>query len=119
MCIVVVDDEPELLQLVNDVLVSQGYEVLSFDHPEPASHVKETGEQPQLFIVDLMLPDMNGIALAKCLEDEGFDRTPKIAMSASRQLLRRAEESHLFQGTLDKPFDIDDLLACVQRHITS
>jgi DNA-binding response OmpR family regulator len=117
MCIVVVDDEPELRDLVSDVLADEGYEVLSFAHPAPVSRLNQTDVHPDLFIIDIMLPDMNGIALAARLREEGFVETPKIAMSASREMLHAASESDLFDAALSKPFDIDDLLEVVERHL--
>lgn len=119
MCIVVVDDEPELLELLRGVLQSEGYEVLSFTRPSPVTTLKETAEHPDVFLIDLMLPEMDGIALAARLKDEGFETTPKIAMSASREWLRAAEESHLFQLTLNKPFDVDELLTCVGQFVAA
>lgn len=117
MCIVVVDDEPDLRDLVSHVLEDEGYEVLSFSHPVPVTRLNQTDERPDLFIIDIMLPDMNGIALAARLKDEGFSETPKIAMSASRDMLQVADESNLFDAAIPKPFEIDDLLAAVELHV--
>lgn len=115
MCIVVVEDEPGVLDVVRQVLEDEGYEVLSFDHPCPVTGLKDTDEHPDLFLLDIMLPDINGIALAARLRDDGFDNTPKVAMSASREMLHAAEESHLFDAAMSKPFDIDDLVTTVHR----
>lgn len=117
MCIVVVDDEPELRELVRHVLEDEGYQVLAFAHPLPVTRVREREERPRLFLVDIMLPDMNGIVLAARLKDEGFAATPKIAMSASRQMIDQATASHLFDATLDKPFELDALLDTIERYV--
>jgi DNA-binding response OmpR family regulator len=113
MCIVVVEDEPELRELLEVVLQAEGYQVLSFAEPSPVTRLRETGEDPDLFLIDLMLPDMSGIELAERLADSGFTQTPKIAMSASREWVNEARESRLFQETIRKPFEIDDLLHSV------
>ena len=118
MCIVVVDDEPELRELVSQVLIDEGYEVLSFAHPVPVTELSDANGRPHVFLLDIMLPEMNGIALAARLKDEGFEATPKIAMSASPQMIRVARESQLFHETLDKPFHFDDLVDCVGRYAT-
>ena len=57
-----------------------------------------------------MLPGMSGIDLAQRLRDDGFPETPMIAMSASPAMLKQASASHLFQGTLPKPFELQALL---------
>jgi two-component system OmpR family response regulator len=115
VCIVVVEDEPGVRDVLCQVLKDEGYEVLSFDNPGPVIHLKDTEEHPELFLLDIMLPDMNGIALAARLRDDGFDETPKVAISASREMLHAAEESHLFDAAMSKPFELNDLVSTVQR----
>jgi CheY-like chemotaxis protein len=115
VCIVVVDDEPELRELVSNVLEDEGYQVVSFAHPVPVTRLQDGDERPDLFLIDIMLPEMTGIELANRLAAVGFAATPKIAMSASRQCLRDARASALFHVTLEKPFEIDDLLDAVER----
>lgn len=117
MCIVVVDDVAELRELVSSILEDEGYEVRSFAHPVPVTQLDQGDECPELFIIDIMLPDMNGIALAACLKDDGFPETPKIAMSASRHMLQVAEESNLFTATISKPFELDALCGTVERNL--
>lgn len=116
MCIVVVEDEVDVQDIVRVVLEDEGYRVLTFAHPGPVIHLDETGEHPDLFLIDIMLPEMSGIELAKRLTESGFDSTPKIAMSASRERVTAASQSDLFDAALHKPFDLDYLLNCVQRH---
>lgn len=117
MSIVVVEDEPELRDLVSHVLEDEGYHVISFSHPVPAAALSGYEQRPRLFLIDIMLPEMNGIDLAERLQNVGFEDTPKIAMSASQQCIRDARRSGLFRDTLDKPFEIDDLIDRVERHI--
>jgi CheY-like chemotaxis protein len=116
VCIVVVDDEPELRILMSTVLEDEGYRVVSFSHPVPVTLLQESDEHPDLFLIDIMLPDMTGIELAQRLASEGFSETPKIAMSASRQCVSDARASRLFDAALEKPFEIDDLLDIVEQH---
>lgn len=116
MCIVVVDDELDVRKVVVELLEDEGYRVLSFGNPVPVTALHETDERPELFVIDIMLPDMNGIALAARLRDEGFEVTPKVAMSASDLMLQVAEESRLFDAAIHKPFSIDALLDTVERH---
>jgi CheY-like chemotaxis protein len=94
--------------MVCDVLKDDGYIVICLSHPRLAKELDES--TPKLFILDLMMPELNGIALAEQLRDDGFATTPMIAMSASSTMLRAAEDSQLFQGTLTKPFELTRLL---------
>lgn len=115
MCIVVVDDEPDLRSLLHTVLADAGYDVQSFSHPVPVIQLAEAEKRPDLFLIDIMLPHMSGITLAAELRARGFKDTPKIAMSASTHMIRTAAESGLFDTTLEKPFDIDTLLDAVEE----
>jgi DNA-binding response OmpR family regulator len=119
MCIVVVEDEADVQEVVRVVLEDEGYRVLAFAHPDPVTHLDETEEHPDLFLIDVMLPEMSGIELARRLTNAGFDATPKIAMSASREHVIEATRSRLFDDAIRKPFEIDHLLACVEHYVTA
>jgi CheY-like chemotaxis protein len=114
--IVVVDDEPELLHLVRDVLEEEGLSVLPVDHPDQVVNVV-TRVRPALFLVDLMLPGTDGVELARRLRESGAEQTPIVGMSASRGMLEAAERSSLFDETLPKPFELSQLLGCVERFV--
>lgn len=112
--VVVVDDEPDVLDLVHDVLSEEGLPVIAVEHPERAMRVA-ADVVPAVVLVDLMLPGCDGIELARRLRLLGLNRTPMVAMSASERMLTIAEASRLFDDTLAKPFDLTDLLDCVDR----
>ncbi len=112
--VVVVDDEPGILSIVCEVLEDDGYNVICLSHPHLATELEEGS--PKLFILDMMMPGLSGITLARRLRHQRFSETPMIAMSASSSMLRAAEDSHLFQGTLPKPFELNSLLALAERY---
>lgn len=111
--VAVIDDEPELLGLVGEILASEGFSVQAFTHPASVAPLMHREARPDLFLVDIMLPRITGIDLASLLNENGFARTPKIAMSASPERLEEARRSGLFQLTLEKPFDVRELLTVV------
>ncbi|HZU13080.1 MAG TPA: response regulator [Chloroflexota bacterium] len=116
---VVVDDEPEMLGLISDVLESEGHETVGFETPVAVIDAEEELDgEPDLFLLDLMLPQMDGIALAARLARDGFADTPKVAISASNDKLRAARASQLFAATISKPFDIVELLNCVDKYLS-
>jgi CheY-like chemotaxis protein len=112
--VVVVDDEPGILSVVCEVLEDDGYNVICLLRPQMAEALDET--TAKLFILDMMMPGLSGIALAQELRRDRFSDTPMIAMSASSSMLRAAEDSHLFQGTLPKPFELNRLLYWAERY---
>ncbi len=113
--IVVVEDEPDVADLLCDVLEPEGYSVFHLSHPDQAYSL-DPAMDPDLVLMDLMLPRLDGVKLAGLLRESGFDHTPMIAMSASRIMLHLAAESGHFQHTLAKPFDLTELLDCVESY---
>jgi len=66
--ILVVDDDPDILDAVAMILESQGYEVVTArDGIEGLATLKS--EQPDLMILDLLMPKMDGFAVCKELQD--------------------------------------------------
>lgn len=114
-CIVVVEDEPSVLEMLQDVLQGNGLSVVPVPYPELV-HTIDSGVHPDLFLLDVMLPGMSGVELAAQLRRCGFAHTPMIAMSASPLMLEVAAASDLFDGTLSKPFDLSKLLGLVSRY---
>ena len=113
--IAVIDDEPELLGLLGEILEGEGYSVRIYSQPAAIATLLHNEAPPDLFLVDIMLPRITGIDLAGLLNENGFVHTPKIAMSASPERLLEAKRSGLFHLTLEKPFDVGELLSAVGR----
>jgi CheY-like chemotaxis protein len=113
--ILVVDDEPDLLGLMVDVLESEGYTVLKTTRPDHALQVI-TQDSPDLCLFDIMLPGMSGIDLAQSARQAGYSG-PIIAMSASRMMTRLASGSDVVTDAIDKPMDISKLLECVKKYV--
>lgn len=118
-CVVVVEDEEDIRVLLAQLLEDERYRVLAFAHPLPATELHASGEIADLFLIDIMLPGLDGVTLGRHLRHTRFAATPKIAMSASPEALARARVSGHFHGFLSKPFDIEPLLKCVEDHIRS
>ena len=71
--ILVVDDDPDILDAVTMILESQGYQVVTArDGIEGLATLK--AEQPDLMILDLMMPKMDGFAVCKELQDPRWSK---------------------------------------------
>ena len=116
-CIVVIEDEPDILHVLRDVLELEDFDVVSIPRPDLVE-TAVAAVRPGLFLIDIMLPGTSGIELAEQLRASGYDQTPMIAMSASKLMSHIADESGLFQETVDKPFDLPALLECVERLVS-
>jgi len=115
-CIVVIEDEREILQLLHDVLNLEHYQVVGVSRPDLV-HATVQAVKPDLFLIDVMLPGTNGVELAEQLRASGHKHTPMIAMSASRLMSQIAAASGAFQEAIDKPFDLPSLLDCIEHYL--
>ncbi len=109
------DDDPVILRLLQVNLELEGYDVLLAHHGEKAVEVA-TEEVPDLVILDIMMPRMDGYQTAERLKENGKTRDiPLVFLSA------KAQQSDIDRGRergaeyLTKPFDPADLLDVVQR----
>lgn len=115
-CVVVIDDERDVLALICDVLEDEGYRAICLPDVERTPQLVQCEHTPALFLLDIMLPRTTGIEVARGLRATGFGQTPMIAMSASTAMLQAAVDSDLFQATIAKPFDLDTLLGTVEQY---
>lgn len=111
--VVVIEDEPQIQELLRDVLAENGFVVDPYMHPFQACLMGP--KNPALILIDLLLPERSGLKLAEYLRRNGYAHTPIVAISGDKVLLRLASASGLFQATMAKPFDLADLTDCVQR----
>ena len=110
--ILVVDDEPRIVQLVRDYLEHGGFTVLTASDGPAALRTARTG-RPDLVVLDLGLPGVDGLDVARALRREGT--VPIIMLTA------RTEESDKLVGLelgaddyLTKPFSPKELVARVR-----
>lgn len=113
--ILVVDDEPDVASLLTLMLKSQGYNVISAGDGQEALE-KARGENPDLILLDIMLPRLDGYKVARMLKfDENFSHIPIIMLTAKIQ--ERDRQTGLEMGANDyvtKPFDTAALLGKIK-----
>jgi two-component system sensor histidine kinase/response regulator len=109
--ILVADDEEPILDLLADVLTSEGYIVIIAHDGREALALART-RRPDLVLSDVMMPYMDGPELARRLHmDTETHDMPVVLMSAARLPDRAAVG---IAGFLAKPFDIWHIAAIVQ-----
>jgi two-component system alkaline phosphatase synthesis response regulator PhoP len=110
--VLVIDDEPKIVEICRDYLKASGFEVVSAsDGPQGLSAARR--EKPDLIVLDLMLPGMDGLDVCRSLRRESS--TPIIMLTA------RVEESDKLVGLelgaddyITKPFSPRELVARVR-----
>ena len=116
--ILVVEDDQLVLELLEEVIHSEGHVPIGVSHPDGALH-SAMHHEPSLVLVDIMLPGRSGIEVAQELRDHGFKDTPMVAMSASNIMRELAMHTDLFQASIGKPFDIDCFCDLIQTLLVS
>jgi CheY-like chemotaxis protein len=112
--ILVVDDDPDTLALLESILTTHGYEVTSAVSGPSALAFLRSGLSPCLILVDLEMPLMSGNDLQLELsQDPALKDIPVVMTSASREHLDRF---HLSIQKLEKPFSLTTLIEIVQVH---
>ena len=113
--ILVVDDEPDVASLLTLMLKSQGYDVITARDGQEALE-KARNQNPDLILLDVMLPKMDGYKVARMLKfDENFSHIPIILLTAKIQ--DKDRQTGMEMGANDyvtKPFDTTSLLAKVK-----
>lgn len=113
--ILVVDDEPGITELLSDILEYHGHPVVIANDAEEALDILQL-QRPDLVLVDLMMPSVDGLSLALALRHSPRGRgVPLIAMSASDSALALADRIGDFDAYISKPFENDELVELVER----
>jgi DNA-binding response OmpR family regulator len=116
--ILIVDDEPDIRRLVAEALEVTGYDVRTAANGEEA--IREASLYiPDLVLLDIMMPDMDGFAVYERLRAKPVDlRSPIIFLTARREINDKLLGFE--KGAADyvtKPFHIKELLARVKVHL--
>jgi len=120
--ILVVDDDADLRDLLREYLVKQGLEV-SVLHSADALERRLERERPDLIVLDLMMPGVDGLTALRRLRESGDD-IPVIMLTARADDVDRIVGLELgADDYLGKPFNPRELLARIQavlrrRHVT-
>ncbi|PCI30433.1 MAG: DNA-binding response regulator [SAR324 cluster bacterium] len=110
--ILIIDDDEKLNELLQDYLGSFGYQVLSAIHPEEGFTLLQR-HTPELIILDVMLPDMDGFEICKKIRQDS--EVPIIMLTARGDLTDRVVGLELgADDYLAKPFEPRELVARIQ-----
>jgi len=113
--ILVVDDEVGIRELLSEILADEGHQVLLAESAGEARRLRERG-RPDLVLLDIWMPDTDGITLLKDWAASGQLTMPVVMMSGHATIETAVEATRI--GALDfleKPIALQRLLATVKR----
>jgi two-component system OmpR family response regulator len=109
--ILVVDDEPNIAELISDALVFEGYEVGIAGTGTQAMDLVRTF-RPNLVMLDVMLPDFDGNEVCRRLRAQG-EQVPIVFLTARDTVEDKVEGLSLGDDYVTKPFSVEELMARV------
>ncbi len=110
--VLVVDDEPAIRKLLRMGLGTQGYHII--DAPNAKAALDLMGDEPDLVILDLGLPDMQGLELLRQIRQLRAD-VPIVVLSSRGDEVAKVEALDLgADDYVTKPFGMDELLARIR-----
>ena len=118
--ILIIDDAPEIVTILEDLVEAFGYQAVSAPDAEQGLE-KLPHEKPDLILLDMMLPGMDGFEFARKVKgEESTKNIPIIGVSVLREEehKKRALEAGM-EDYVVKPFDPKDLIARVKKLLPS
>lgn len=110
--LVVVDDEPDMAQLICDISIQAGLHAHQYNHAD--EFIKEYASDADIIVLDLMMPDIDGIELIRFLADKKSSAQILLISGIDSGVLHSAQKLAIEKGlniigSLSKPFRIDEL----------
>jgi len=117
--ILVVDDEPDIRELVSEILADEGYEVRTAENGEGARRAF-AADVPDLVLLDIWMPDVDGITLLKEWAASGQPPCPIVIMTGHGTLETAVEATRLgAHDFVQKPISLARLLSIVGQALDS
>ena len=114
--VLVVEDDPDIREVLEEMLDAGGHKVLTASYGREALAVLDRVPSPCLVLLDLMMPVMSGFAfLEELTRRPDRERVNVLLISANAQV--EQVRSSGVVGFVKKPFDLDDVLALVDNHV--
>lgn len=113
--ILVVDDEIGIRELLSEILADEGHEVLLAENAGAARRAREA-QRPDLVLLDIWMPDTDGISLLKEWSATGQLNMPVVMMSGHGTIETAVEATRIgAMDYLEKPIALQRLIATVKR----
>ena len=114
--ILVVDDDPDILEFLQVILEEEGYTVVTSDKGEYLEQLRN-GELPHLILLDVLLSGKDGREIVKYLKSQQETRHIPVIMFSAHPSAEATSRQAGADDFLEKPFSIDALLARIAQYL--
>ena len=114
--VLIADNDPVLLVLMTEQLVSQGFEV-DIVRDGAACLQEMKSNSPDILILDLVMPDMSGVEILESLRKDSDTSEIPVVMLSANTATEAVHDSHKASPEvfLQKPFELQEVLRTVQE----
>ena len=116
--IFVIEDDPGISFVLSELLEGEGFKVQVAENGVVALELLQKHGVPSLILLDMIMPKMNGWEFAKEFTEKYDHLCPIIVMTAAADAKQRAKDINAVD-LIEKPFDFDQFLATIKKHITA
>jgi len=117
--LLVVDDEKEIVEVLKKRLVQEGYDVVvAYDGEEALVKVK--GDNPDIILMDLMMPKLNGFEVLKEIREKFQDKWRPVIIISAKSELDSVRQAYSLDADhyLTKPCTIENILRGIRTMIS-
>lgn len=111
--ILLVDDDPDVRDVLGEFLMTRGYAVASCANGSEALEYLRHGPQPQVILLDLQMPVMDGYELREALAQDAILASIPIVVISDQATLDRSRIEGV--DLLPKPFKVDKLVGVIEK----
>jgi len=116
--ILVVDDEPDIRSLLKDILEDEGYIVDIAEHARAANEIRQS-TTPDLVLLDIWMPEIDGVTLLKEWKSSSSDHCPVVMMSGHGTVETAVEATRFgAYDFVEKPLSMAKLLSTVKAALS-
>jgi len=115
----IVDDEPDIIFSIRKILeekAGDGYNILSAESGKQCLEMLENNEIPDLILLDIMMPEMNGWVLYDMIRDNAsWKDIPIVFLTARKDKLAAGAGELLGDDYITKPFESEELVSRIDK----
>ncbi len=115
--IVCIEDEPDMIELLRTILESSGYKVIGANGGVAGLEIVRR-EKPDLILLDLMMPDMDGWEVFQQIKDDSeLSSIPIVVVTAKAQSIDKVLGLYIARAEdyITKPFKVQDLVDRIDK----
>jgi len=115
--ILVADDDTDILEVLTLILKDKGFDVETEKNGEKLLEIKDN--LPDLLLLDIWMSGMDGSEICRHLKNQQETRDLPIIMLSANIDIHKMSSQCGANGYLPKPFDINELVATIRRHLAA